>query len=179
MLWEWLIIPINNNSITLKKTLIAINFYLYAKSQFHISLLFWDTAKTLQTCYFGNYGNAWPSPSKIMLSICRKLSCLSACKKSTSLLTYFLRYCKEIANLLYWVIWACLTNIPRIIVSIWINLWHLSAGKKSVSSFTFSLRYCKVLRTCYFGYLGHAWLRTPYVILLNCRRLSCLSAGKK
>ena len=25
---------------------------------------FWDIVKILQTCYFGNFGNAWPSPSK-------------------------------------------------------------------------------------------------------------------
>ena len=28
----------------------------------------------------------------------------------TSLLNSFLRYCKEIANLLFWVIWACLAT---------------------------------------------------------------------
>ena len=31
---------------------------------------FWDVAKTLQSCYFGNFGDAWPSPSKIILSVC-------------------------------------------------------------------------------------------------------------
>ena len=31
-----------------------------------------------------------------------------ACKKSTASLTSFLRSCREIANLLFWVIWACL-----------------------------------------------------------------------
>ena len=44
---------------------------------------FLSLVKTSQTCYFGNFGNAWPSPIKIILSICSKLSCLSACKKST------------------------------------------------------------------------------------------------
>ena len=39
-----------------------------------------------------------------------KRSCLSACKKLTSSLTSFLRYCKEIANLLLWAIWACLAQ---------------------------------------------------------------------
>ena len=42
-------------------------------------------------------------PVKIIVSICCKLSCLSACEKSTSSLTSFLRYCREIANLLFWV----------------------------------------------------------------------------
>ena len=33
-----------------------------------------------------------------------------ACNKSTSSLISFLRYCKEIANLLFWLIWACLAT---------------------------------------------------------------------
>ena len=40
----------------------------------------------------------------------KKLLGLSACKKSTSALTSFLRYCQDIANLLFWEIWECLTN---------------------------------------------------------------------
>ena len=38
-----------------------------------------------------------------------KLWCLSACKKWTSSLTSFLGYCEDIANLLLWVLWGCLT----------------------------------------------------------------------
>ena len=67
---------------------------------------FWDIVKTLQTYYFGNFWNAWPSPSKITVPICRKLSSLSTFKKFIT----HLRYCKEIANLIFWVIWACLVT---------------------------------------------------------------------
>ena len=49
-------------------------------------------------------------PVKIILSISSKLSCLFACKKSTSSFSSLLRYYKEIANLLIWVIWACLAT---------------------------------------------------------------------
>ena len=45
-----------------------------------------------------------------MVSIYRKLSCIYAGKQSTTSLTSFLRYCKEIAHLLFWVIWACLAT---------------------------------------------------------------------
>ena len=31
-------------------------------------------------------------------------------QKMNSSLTFFLRHCKEIANLLFWVIWACLST---------------------------------------------------------------------
>ena len=47
---------------------------------------------------------------KVLKSTCRKPSCLSACKKSASSLTSFLRYCKEIANLLFWVLYASLVT---------------------------------------------------------------------
>ena len=81
---------------------------------------------------------------KVLKSTCSILSCLSACKISFSLITYFLRYCKQVANLLFWVISAYLaTHTPKMIRSIWRNLWSLSAGNKSTSSFTFSLRHCK------------------------------------
>ena len=92
----------------LKSTCRKVDVYLHAKNQLHISLLFWDIVKTWQTCYFANFGNAWLSPSKIIPSIYRKLSCLSACKKLTSSFTFSLRYYKDIANLLFWVLWACL-----------------------------------------------------------------------
>ena len=41
-------------------------------------------------------------------------------KKSTSSLTSFLRYCKDFADMLYWVFWACLANTTE---NGSINLW--------------------------------------------------------
>ena len=43
------------------------NWCLHAKSQLHHKLFFcfWDIVKALQTCYFGNLVNTWPSPSKL------------------------------------------------------------------------------------------------------------------
>ena len=46
---------------------------------------------------------------RILKSTYRKLLCLYECKISTSSLTSFMRYCKDIANLLFWEIWQCLT----------------------------------------------------------------------
>ena len=104
----------------------------------------------------GNFENIWPSPSKIIVSICRKFSCLSAYKSLTSLL----EYCKEIEKL-FWVIWIGLaTHTPKMIVFIWRILWCLSASKKWTSSPTFFWRYCKDMQTCYSAYFGQAWLRT-------------------
>ena len=39
--------------------------------------------------------------NKVLESTWRKLWCLYACKKSTSSLTFFWRYCKDVANLLF------------------------------------------------------------------------------
>ena len=44
----------------------------------------------------------------MLKSTCRKLSCLSACKKPTLSLTYF-EIMKDTANLLFWELWESLT----------------------------------------------------------------------
>ena len=61
-----------------------------------------------KTCYFGYFGNAWPCRARFIGSTCRKVWSLSACKKSTSSLPSFWRYCKNVTNLLFWVLWAYL-----------------------------------------------------------------------
>ena len=43
----------------------------------------------------GYFGHPWPNPSKIILSICKRLSCLSTCKTSAPQLNSFLSYCKR------------------------------------------------------------------------------------
>ena len=80
---------------------------------------------------------------KVLKSTCRPLRLLSACKKSTSFLTSFLRYCTDIINLLFWKLWKCLTISIKIIVSACSKLSCLPACKNSISSFTFFLRYCR------------------------------------
>ena len=48
--------------------------------------------------------------SKMILSIWRNLLDLSTGKKSTLSFTFSLRYCKDIANLLFSVLWTCLAT---------------------------------------------------------------------
>ena len=43
----------------------------------------------------------------MIVPLWRNLQCLSAGIKSTSFFTFFLTYCKDIANLLFWLLWAC------------------------------------------------------------------------
>ena len=63
-------------------------------------------------------------------------------KSSTLSFTFFLRYCKDIVNLLFWVLWAFpITHTHKMIVSTYRRLWYLSTCQKYTSSFTSFLRY--------------------------------------
>ena len=73
---------------------VNLDVYLKAKSQLHPLCSPWDIAKALQIYYFGYFGHAWLSTFKVVLSTCRKLSCLSAGKTSAPHPTFFLRNCK-------------------------------------------------------------------------------------
>ena len=124
----------------------------------------------MQTCYFGKFGNAWQFPSKIIVSICRKRSCLYVCNRSTRSLTCFLKYCKEIANLLLWVICACLAS-PQLkweyqfeeIFDVYLQ------AKNQLHSFHFPWDITKILQVFHSGYFGQGCLHTPKMILAPCR----------
>ena len=108
--------------------------------------------KDLQTCYF-EYFESGSSCSSIMIILrCRKPCCQSVemnfqaghfdvylhVKKSNSSVTSFLRYCKDIANLLLWELCKCLAIPIKTIVSICSTFSCLSVCKKSTSLFTSS-----------------------------------------
>ena len=102
----------------------------------------------------------------MIVSIWRNLWCLSAEHPS---FTFSLRYCKDIANLLFWVLWACLAMHTFVYLTV----------KKSTLSPMFSWRYCKCMQTSYFGYFGYVWLRKPKITVSTCRKLRCLPACQK
>ena len=92
---------------------------------------------------------------------------------------FSLRYCKDITNLLFWVLWTCLTTHTK---SDTINMqksFMFICRQKSSLAPTFFWRCGKDMQIRYFGYFGHAWLLTPKVIISTCGKLSCLSEGKK
>ena len=120
--------------------------------------------------------------TKVLKSTYRKLWRLSACKKSSSSLTSFWRHCKDIAQLLFWELWECLTIHIKIIVLIRSKLPRLSAYKKSTSSLTSFLRYCKEIALVVWGNLGlsahtHLNMKFKYYISIW-RNLRSLSAAK-
>ena len=94
-LWKCLATSIKNDNASLK---------------FFFFFFFWDTVKVLQTCYFKYFDNAWPCPSILIVSPCRKLwweKCwnqllgkfdVDLYAKNQLCHSFFFRYCKEIAK---------------------------------------------------------------------------------
>ena len=107
----------------------------------------------MQTCYFEYFENAWSCPSIMIVPTCRNQITgnlmFIACKKSTSSLTLFLRYCKDITYLLLGT-WECLTIPIKTIVSICSMISCLFASKKSTSSFIYFLQYCREMANLLF-----------------------------
>ena len=62
--------------------------------------------------YFGNFGHAWLHSPEIIVSPCRRLQCLSACKKQTSSFTSFIRY-YSLENPANWLADSILAYNPR------------------------------------------------------------------
>ena len=93
-----------------------LDVYQHAKNKLHRSLLSWDITKILARCYFEYLRHAWLHPSDMTVPAFWILWSLSL-QKSTLYVTFFSRYCKNFANLLFRVLWARLiifTNIDSI-----------------------------------------------------------------
>ena len=110
-----------------KSTSSLTSFLRYCKDI--VNLLFWELWECLTI------------PIKIIVSICSKLLCLSACKKINFFTHFFLKIMQRNSKLVILGNLSMPGHAPKMIVSIWGNIWHLSAGKKSASSFTFSLSF--------------------------------------
>ena len=116
---------------------------------------------------------------KILILIFSKFTCLFACKISTASLTSFWPCRREIANLLFYVIWACVAT----------NTSNKSINLKKASTFISRQKINFILqileRSCELAVFGTLvlWyfgtLPTPRLILSSCRKLLDLSAGKK
>ena len=105
-----------------------------------------------------------------MVSVCIKLSCLSACKKKNKL-----------HQLPIWVIWACLTHTH-------IKWWYKFEetfdinlqAKDQLHHSHFPWDIAKLLHTSCFEYFGHVFAQPQwYYHLVENFCVLCLSAGKK
>ena len=133
-----------------------------------------------KTCYFGKFKHAWPHTPKMIIAIWRNLWHLSVRKRSTSSFMLSLRYYKDIVNLLFWVLWACLAMQTQCDTITFRKLSFLLGGKKSTSPTPMLFcRYCKDMQTTHFEYFQHAWLHKPKMIVPTWRRFGCLSTCQK
>ena len=83
VLWTRLVTSIKNSNVNF-------DVYLHAKNQLHLTS-FLKYCKDIANMLFWELWECLIIPFKIIVSICKKLSCLSSCKKSTSSLIYFLK----------------------------------------------------------------------------------------
>ena len=116
-LWKCLATSIKKDNASLWKTWSLFPCEKWTPSQnevvflfFFFFFFFWDTMKVLQTCYFKYFDNAWPCPSILIVSPCRKLwweKCwnqllgkfdVDLYAKNQLCHSFFFRYCKEIAK---------------------------------------------------------------------------------
>ena len=117
--------------------------------------------------------------------------CITVEQKS-SCNTFFLIYCKNITNFLFWVPWTCLAiSIKKDNAYLW-KLWCLSACKKWTLFLTYFLKYCKditnlllwVLWQCLIMPINNYSITLqetlmPKVLKSTYRKLWCLSTVKK
>ena len=112
-------------------------------------------------------------------------------KHKSSCNNFFLIYCINITNFLFWVFWTCLTTSIKKDVNLW-KLWHLSAYKKWTSFLTSFLRYCKDITNLLLWVIWECLIMPinndgktlqkklmPKVFRSTCRKLWYLSACKK
>ena len=125
-----------------------IDIYMHAISI--PNFFFNNIVKIFQTCHFEHFSNASP---------CRKLWCLYAFKNSTSSLTSFLKYCKDIPNLQFLKLWECLTISIKIHSIGLLETFTLSPWKKSASPLTYFWRHYKEIANLLFWIIW-AWLST-------------------
>ena len=142
--------------------------FIYMQKIKFIFNFFKDIVKTLLSCHFGNFGNAWPSPSKIIVSTCRKLSCLSASKRTNCITPLFLKISQENRKLI-----LVNLDVPGHTHLKWEHQFEDTFDvylqtKNQLHPSRFSWDIVQISQTC-----------EPKVGLSTCRKLSCLFANKK
>ena len=115
----------------------------------------------------------------MIVSIWRNLWGLSENKKSNSFFPFSLRYCKDIPNLLSWVLWECLTISHEKSYHQSVGNFHACMHAKKINFIThFFLkilqRNSKLVIFRNLGMHGH----TPKMIVSIWRNLCFLSASK-
>ena len=116
-----------------------------------------------------------------MKSISRNLWCLSTWKseKPTSSLTSFLRYCKDMANLIFCEFWECLAiSIKSYSINLSQAFMLVYMQKINFTTHFFLKILQRNSKNCFFGWFGHGWPHTLKMLGSVWRNLLRL-AGQK
>ena len=136
------------------------------KNQLQTSLISWDIAKILQTCYFGYFGHFWPCPPKIKVSTCRQICYLSASKKINSIrpsLEILQICCKLVVlGILDMSGYGQQTPLYQFEENVDVYL-HT---KNQISPLLYFRNIAKVVLKCYLGYFGY-FITTPTANNIN------------
>ena len=77
-------------------------------------------------------------------------------KRSSSSFKFFLRYYKDVVNLLFWVLWVCLaTQIQSDTINLQKTLVFICRQKINFTTMLFWW-YCKDMQTSNYGYFNHS-----------------------
>ena len=125
----------------------------HCNKNLHTSLLAWDIAEFLQLWVIWA-GIAWPCSPRLMVSTCIIFWHFICMQKNHSFPS-FLRYCKDITNLLFWVCWTFLAMTSKnITTSLQKSLMLLIVIPALFLEILQT--YCKLIILGTFGNLGHA-----------------------
>ena len=120
-----------------------------------VNLLFWELWKCLTIS------------NKIIVSWFHQVFMLNCTQKVNFVIHSLLRYCREISNFLFCVIWACLAlHMKNGSINLKKRLTIISR-EKSTPSFRFCLRYCKDIVLGALGIPNHAHPKWSYQFLEN------------
>ena len=168
LLWECLIMPINNDSITLQETLM----HKVLKSTWRKLWCLSECKKLTSslTSFLRNYED-------IANLLFRELwKCMTIKKYSINLKEIFMLICKQKINFITYFFLKIFKK-PQHRFEETFNVYLQAKNQLYPSHFPWVI--AKILQIYYLGYFGHASLRTPKVILSACRKRLYLSAGKK
>ena len=113
----------------------------------------------------------------MIVSLRRNFQHLSAGKKSTSSFTFSSRYCKDIVNLLFPILWACLATHIQSDISSYRKLLFICRQNINFIPHAFK----EILQRCAnLFWVLWAWIvPLTQMVVSTCRRLQFLSACKK
>ena len=125
--------------------------------------------KTVKTAPIFDHNHQKTSNRKHDWTPIKYLNVLHHNRTQKQLQFFFLIYCKNITNFLFWILWP----FPSKIIMQSFRNFDVCLYEKMKSISNFFLRYYKDLQTCYFAYFENASSCSSVMIVLPCRKIWC------